>query len=145
MIMITKKNRKSSMTMIIIFSFIFAMMLSLLLQIHLVYGLEMDVKCTIYGNSDDENGDNVDVRILVLGLKANNYYTSEVIPDHNLPTSVTAKTDYEGIFWVVAKIPNGEKSLLFNVNLYEGKDSDGDVIASGDDDSPCHPLPLFNK
>ena len=106
----------------------------------------MDVKCTIYGNSDyDENGDNVDVRILVLGLKGNNYYTAEVIPDHNLPTSVTAKTDYEGIFWVVAKIPNGEKSLLFKVNLYEGKDIDGDLVVSGDDDTPCHPIPSFDK
>jgi hypothetical protein len=130
--------------MMIISSFIFAMMLSLLLQIHFVYALEMDVKCTIYGNSDDD-GDNVDVRILVLGLKGNNYYTAEVIPDHNLPTSVTAKTDYEGIFWVVAKIPNGEKSLLFNVNLYEDKDINGDLVVSGDDDAPCHSISLFDK
>jgi len=146
MIMITKKNRKSSMRRIIIFSFIFAMILSLLLETHLVYGLEMDVKCTIYENSaDDENGDTVDVRIFVLGLKGNNEYTAEVIPDHNLPKSITATTDYEGIFWVVAKIPNGEKSLLFNVNLYEGKDIDGNVITSGDDDAPCHPLPFFKE
>ena len=122
-----------------------AIILSLLLQIHLVYGLEMDVKCTIYENSDDENGDNVDVRILVIGLNINNYYTAEVKSDHNLPTSVTAKTDYEGMFWAVAKIPNGEKSLLFNVNLYEGKDIDGDFVASGDDDTPCHPIPSFDK
>jgi hypothetical protein len=146
-IMITKKkkNKKSSMMTIIIFSFIFAMISSSLLQIPVVYGLEMDVKCTIYENSDDENGDNVDVRILVLGLKPNNDYTAEVIPDHNLPTSVTDTTDYEGIFWAVAKIPNGEKSLLFNVNVYEGKDIDGDVVASGDDDTPCHTIPSSDK
>ena len=84
--------------MMIVFSSIFTMILSLFLQIHLVYAVEMDVKCAIYENSDEENGDNVDVRILVLGLKGNNEYTAEVIPDHNLPTSVTAKTDYEGIF-----------------------------------------------
>ena len=132
------------MTMIVS-SFIFATMLSLLSQIPLVYGLEMDVKCTIYENSDDENGDNVDVRILVLGLKPNNDYTAEVIPDHNLPTSVTDTTDYEGIFWAVAKIPNGEKSLLFNVNVYEGKETDGELVASGDDDTPCHTIPSFEK
>jgi hypothetical protein len=139
----TKKNGK--FLMMIIFSFIFTMILSLLLQIHLVYGVEMDVKCAIYENSDEENGDNVDVRILVLGLKPNNEYTAEVKPDHNLPTSVTAKTDYEGIFWVVAKIPNGEKSLVFYVNLYEGKGIDEDVIISGDDDTPCHSIPSFDK
>jgi len=139
----TKKNRK--FLMMIIFSSIFTMILSLLLQIHLVYAVEMDVKCAIYENSDEENGDNVDVRILVLGLKPNNEYTAEVIPDHNLPTSVTAETDYEGIFWVVAKIPNGEKSLLFNVNLYEDKDINGDLVVSGDDDAPCHSISLFDK
>jgi hypothetical protein len=121
------------------------MILSLLLQISLVYGVEMDIKCTIYENSDDENGDNVDVRILAIELKGNNDYTAEVIPDHNLPTNVTDKTDYEGIFWAIAKIPNGEKSLLFKVNLYEGKDIDGDLVVSGDDDTPCHPIPSFDK
>jgi hypothetical protein len=141
--MVTKKNGK--FLMMIVFSFIFTMILSLLLQIHLVYGIEIDVKCTIYKNNDDENGDNVDVRIFVIGLKGNKDYTAEVIPDHNLPTSVTAKTDYEGIFWVVAKIPNGEKSLLFNVNLYEGKAIGGDLVASGDDDTPCHSIPSFDK
>ncbi|HZL22022.1 MAG TPA: hypothetical protein VFC05_01765 [Nitrososphaeraceae archaeon] len=140
---ITKKNEKFLKS--IIFSFFFAMILSSLLQIHLVYGLEMDVKCTIYENSDDENGDHVDVRIFVIGLKGNNDYTAEVIPDHNLPTSVTAKTDYEGTFWAVAKVPNGEKSILFNVNLYEGNGINGDVIVSGDDDTPCHPIPSFDK
>jgi hypothetical protein len=53
-------------------------------------------------NSDDVNGDNVDVRTLVMGPKANSSYTAEVIPDHNLPTTITTKTDYEGIFWVGA-------------------------------------------
>jgi hypothetical protein len=141
--MIIKKNGK--FPIMTIFSFIFALILSLLSQIHVVYGVEMDVKCAIYENSDDEKGDNVDVRILVIGLKGNNDYTAEVIPDHNLPTSVTAKTDYEGIFWVVAKIPNGEKSLLFNVNLYEGKGIDGDLVASGDDDTPCYPISSFDE
>lgn len=140
---ITKKNEKVLKN--IIFSFFFAMIFSSLLQIHLVYGVEMDVKCTIYENSDDENGDLVDVRIFVIGLKANNDYTAEVIPDHNLPTSVTTKTDYEGIFWAVAKVPNGEKSIMFNVNLYEGNGIDGDLVVSGDDDTPCHPIPPFDK
>jgi hypothetical protein len=141
--MVRKKNGK--FFILFIFSFIFAMILSLLLQISLVYGVEMDIKCTIYENSDDENGDNVDVRILAIELKGNNDYTAEVIPDHNLPTNVTDKTDYEGIFWAIAKIPNGEKSLLFKVNLYEGKDIDGDLVVSGDDDTPCHPIPSFDK
>jgi hypothetical protein len=141
--MIIKKNGK--FLMMSIFSFIFAMTLSFLLQVHVVYGIEMDVKCAIYENSDDDNGDNVDVRILVIGLKGNNDYTAEVIPDHNLPTSVTAKTDYEGIFWAVAKVPNGEKSLLFNVNLYEGKGIDGDLIKAGDDDAPCYSIYSFDK
>jgi hypothetical protein len=68
-----------------------------------------------------------------------------VIPDHNLPASVTSKTDYEGIFWAVAKIPNGEKSLLFNVNLHEGKDINGNLVASGDDDTPCYPISLYDN
>ena len=141
--MVRKKNGR--FLLMIIFSFIFAMILSLLLQISLVYGVEMDVKCTVYENSDDENGNNVDVRILAIELKGNNVYTAEVIPDHNIPTNVTAITDYEGIFWAVAKIPHGEKSLLFNVNLYEGKGIEGDLVASGDDDTPCHPIPSFDK
>jgi hypothetical protein len=83
----------------------------------IVLGLDMDVKCTIYQHSDDENGDNVDVRTLVMGLKGNSDYTAQVIPDHNLPTNITTKTDSEGIFWVVAKVPNGERSLLLKVNV----------------------------
>jgi hypothetical protein len=117
----------------------------LLLQTHLVYGAEMDVKCAIYKNSDNEKGDNVDVRILVIGLQGNNDYTAEVIPDNNPPTSVTSETDYEGIFWTVAKIPNGEQSSLFKVNLYEGKGIDGDLVTSGDDDSPCYAISSFEK
>jgi hypothetical protein len=97
----------------------------------------MDVKCTVYEHSDDINGNNVDVRILVMGLQPNNTYTAKVIPDHNPPTSVTTNTDYDGIFWVVAKIPNGEKSILFKVNVYEG-DKLTRLVASGDDDAPCH-------
>ena len=141
--MLTKKNKK--FFILILISFNFTIMLSLPLQINFVYGLEMDVKCAIYEKSDDENGDNVDVRILAIGLKGNSDYTVEVIPDHNLPTSLTSKSDYEGIFWAVAKIPNGEKSLLFNVNLYEGNDINGNMVASGDDDTPCYPISLYDN
>src|SRR5215213_12034895 len=109
--MVRKKNGK--FFILFIFSFIFAMILSLLLQISLVYGVEMDIKCTIYENSDDENGDNVDVRILAIGLNGNNDYTAEVVPDHNLPTSVTTKLNYEGFFWAVARILIGERGCLF--------------------------------
>ena len=131
----------------ILFSFLVALTLSLslLLQTNLVYGAEMDVKCAIYKNSDDEKGDNVDVRILVVGLQGNNDYTAEVIPDNNPPTSVTLETDYEGIFWAVAKIPNGEQSSLFKVNLYEGEGIDGYLVTSGDDDTPCYPISSFDK
>jgi hypothetical protein len=101
-----------------------------------MHGLDMDVKCTVYQDSDDDI-DDVDVRILVMGLKGNSEYTAEVIPDHNPPTNVTTKTDSEGIFWVVAKVPNGENSLLFKVNLYEGKGTDTNLVVSGDDDAPC--------
>jgi len=109
----------------------------------IVLGLDMDVKCTIYQHSDDENGDNVDVRTLVMGLKGNSDYTAQVIPDHNLPTNITTKTDSEGIFWVVAKVPNGERSLLFKVNVYEGNGTDGHLVASGDDDAPCYRIRPF--
>lgn len=100
----------------------------------------MDVKCTVYEGSDDENGDNVDVRTFVMGLKGNSSYTAEFIPDHNPSITVTAKTDPEGIFWAVAKILNGERSLLFRVNVYEGSGIDGQLVASGDDDAPCYSI-----
>jgi hypothetical protein len=102
-----------------------------------VEGVDMDVKCTVYEHSDDKNGDNVDVRTLVMGLKNDSEYTAKVIPDHNPSTTVTTKTDSEGIFWVVAKVLNGEKSLLFKVNVYEGKGTDMHLVASGEDDAPC--------
>jgi hypothetical protein len=105
---------------------------------HFVQAIEMDVKCTVYEHSDDVNGNNVDVRILVMGLQPNNTYTAKVMPDHNPPTSVTTETDYDGIFWVIAKIPNGEKSILFNVNVYQGNNTDGQLVSSGDDDAPCY-------
>jgi hypothetical protein len=104
----------------------------------LAQAIEMDVKCTVYEHSDDVNGNNVDVRILVMGLQPNNTYTAKVIPDHNPPTSVTTETDYDGIFWVIAKIPNGEKSILFNVDVYQGNNPDGRLVSSGDDDAPCY-------
>lgn len=110
-----------------------------------VNGLDMDVKCAVYQGSDDQNGDNVDVRTLVMGLKGNSSYTAEAIPDHNPPTSVTAKTDTEGIFWVVAKILNGENSLSYKVNVYEGNGTSGHLVASGADDAPCYSILPFNK
>jgi hypothetical protein len=100
--------------------------------------VSMDVKCTVYNHSDDVNGDNVDVRTLVKGLKGNSEYTAQVVPDHNPATTVTSKTDSEGIFWAVAKILNGEKSTLFKVNVYEGKGNDKRPVVSGDDDAPCY-------
>lgn len=98
----------------------------------------MDVKCTVYNPSGDANNSNVDVRTLVLGLKANSDYTAQVIPDHNHPASVTTKTDSEGIFWAVVKIPNGDLSTLFKVEVYEGKGTENEVVVLGDDDAPCY-------
>jgi hypothetical protein len=98
----------------------------------------MDVKCTLYEHSDVVKGNNVDVRILVMGLKANDDYTAQVLPEHNPPAIVTSKSDSDGIFWVIAKIPNGEKSAIFNVNVYEGLGTGGQLIVSGDDDAPCY-------
>jgi len=111
----------------------------------LLQGLDMDVKCTLYKHSDDENGDNVDVRVLVMGLRENFNYTAEVIPDHNPSTTVTVKTDPEGIFWAVAKIINGERSLLFKVNVYQGNGTVGQLVASGDDDEPCYSIRPVKK
>lgn len=105
-------------------------------------GTDMDVKCTVYDHSDDINGNNVDVRILVMGLKENHEYTANVLPDHNSPTKVTTKSDLDGTFWVIAKVPNGEKSTLFNVNVYEGNSTNGKLAASGDDDAPCYNIPF---
>lgn len=96
----------------------------------------MDVKCTQY-----ENGD-VDLRILVIGLKPNNDYTTKITPDHNPQFTATSKTDSEGILWVVSKIINGGISLDFKAAVYEGKDMSGSVIITGDDDAPCRPLPI---
>ena len=109
----------------------------------IVLGINMDVKCTVYQHSDDVNGDNVDVRTLVMGLKGNADYTAQVIPDHNPPMTISTKTDYEGIFWVVAKVLNGDNSLLFKVKVYEGNGTQGDLVASGDDDAPCYRIPPF--
>jgi len=104
--------------------------------------INMDVKCTVYEHSDDINGNNVDVRILVMGLRDNSAYTANVLPDHNPPTKVTTKSDSDGTFWVVAKVLNGEKSILFNVNVYEGNNTEGRLVASGDDDAPCYTIPF---
>lgn len=98
----------------------------------------MDVKCTVYDNTDYVNGNNVDVRIFVMGLKEEHEYTLNVQPDHNPPTVVTVRTDHEGFLWTVARIHNGEKSLLFSVNVYEGNGTNGRLISSGNDDAPCY-------
>ena len=108
-------------------------------------GLDMDVKCTVYVHSDDKNGNNVDVRILVMNLKENSEYTAEVMPDHNPSVIVKAKSDQDGILWVIAKVLNGEKSLLFNVNIYEGNLINGRPVASGNDDAPCYRIPLITS
>lgn len=112
-----------------------------LLPISNAKGIKIDVECTVYEHSDDVNGNNVDVRIFLLALKANYDYTAKVTPDHNPPTNVTSKSDSDGIFWAVAKIPNGEKSLLFSVNIYEGNETNGLLVASGNADAPCFNIP----
>ena len=134
---IMAKAKKDKILKILI-SVMFVMILSVFLQNYMAFALDMDVKCTVYEGSDEENGNNVDVRILVLGLNVNSTYTAEVLPDHNPATSVTTKADKEGMFWAVAKVPNGEKSLLFNVNVFEGKGTNGNLVVSGDDDAPCY-------
>jgi hypothetical protein len=81
-----------------------------------------------------------------MGLKSNSEYIAEVIPDHNPSPSVTTKSDTDGTFCAVAKVPNGEKSLLFKVNVYERNGTDMHLMASGDDDAPCFGiLPLRTK
>ena len=104
-----------------------------------ITGMHMDVKCTVYQNGD------VDVRVLVMGLKANNDYTAKIMPDHNPPVTVTTKTDSEGILWVVSKIVNGEISLDFKASVYEGKGVSNPVVVTGDDDAPCRPLPIVDS
>lgn len=125
---------------------IFALLLLLSSStIYMTYSIDMDVKCTVYQHSDDKNGNNVDVRIFVMGLKPSSDYTAKVMPDHNPPMNAKSKTDYEGIFWTVGKVPNGEKSLLFKVNVYEGNGTGGKLVAAGDDDAPCDAIvPLKN-
>jgi hypothetical protein len=103
-----------------------------------VYALKMDVKCTQYVHSDDDNGNDVDVRVFVLGLKPNADYIVKVVPNHNPSTSVLSRADYEGIFWVTVKIPNGENSSSFEVRMYEGKDVHGNTIVSEDEYAPCY-------
>ena len=105
----------------------------------------MDVKCAVYEHSDVVNGNNVDVRILLMGLKVNHDYTAAVMPDHNPHMNVVAKSDSDGIFWVVAKIPNGERSLLFKVDVYEGNNINGRLVASGSDTAPCFSIPYSSS
>jgi hypothetical protein len=98
------------------------------------YGLDIDVKCTIYENDD------VDVRIYVLGLKANSLYTAEIAPDKSPTVSITGESDSQGIFWAVAKVNNGDKDSIFKVTLHEGKNASGPIIIYGDDSEPCHQI-----
>jgi len=77
----------------------------------------MDVNSTIYQQRADESGDNGDVGTLVMEPKANRDYTVKVIPDHNPSTAVTTKTDSKVIFWLVAKVLNGENGLFFKVGV----------------------------
>ena len=104
----------------------------------------MDVKCTVYMQSNDKNENIVDIRIFVHGLKPNTEYTAHIIPDHNPPFSVTAKTDYEGILWTVPKLPNGENNLLFKVDIYEENVTNGSIVVSGDDEAPCYRIQFEN-
>lgn len=61
--------------MLLVF-FVFAILVILSSSsVFVVHGLNMDVKCTVYQHTDDENGDNVDVRTLVMGLKETCDYT----------------------------------------------------------------------
>jgi len=122
----------------VLVSVIFAMIIIVTFSGNLyIHATPIDVKCTVYEHSDDVNGNNVDVRILVMGLKANNDYTAKVTPDHNPPKAATTKSDSDGVFWIVVKIPNGEKSMLFDVNVHEGNNANGSLIATGSDDAPC--------
>jgi len=118
---------------------------TLYLPLSEIYALIEDIKCAVYLHSDDKNGDNVDVRIFVMGLKHNKQYTAYVIPDHNPPTNVTTKSNQEGTYWVIAKVPNGDKSLYFKVNVYEGDTKDGPLVASGEDDAPCYKIRISNS
>jgi hypothetical protein len=102
------------------------------------YGLDIDVRCTIY-----EDG-NVDVRIYSLGLKANSSYTARVVPDESPAVSVTGESDSQGVFWVVAKVNNGDEDSIFEVTLYEGKNASGNIIVYGDDREPCHQILTSN-
>ena len=104
----------------------------------------MDVKCTVYRQSNDKNENNVDIRIFVHGLKPDTEYTAHIIPDHNPPLGVTTKTDYEGILWTVAKIPDGENSLSFKVEVYEGNATNDSIVVSGDDEAPCYRIQFEN-
>lgn len=122
-----------------LFAFLFIIFISALSE---TLAIDMDVKCAVYRDDSNTNGDNVDVRIFLLGLKPNTEYTAVVIPDHNQPITVTAQTDYEGIFWYVAKIPSGDLSLLFKVEIYEGNSTDGNIIVKGDDEAPCYEIDL---
>jgi hypothetical protein len=95
---------------------------------------DIDVKCTIFEN------DNVDVRIYVPGLKANSFYTAEIVPDKSPAVSVTGESDSQGVLWAVAKVNDGDKDSIFKVTLHEGTNVSGPILAYGDDRGPCHQI-----
>jgi len=113
---------------------VFAPMMMSFLSYPSLNGLHMDVKCTVYQNGD------VDVRVLVLGLKDNKDYTINIIPDHNPPFTLSSKTDFDGILWSVSKIVNGQISLDFKANVYEGHNLSNPPVIAGNDDAPCREL-----
>ena len=92
---------------------------------NLAHGLDIDVKCTIFEN------DTVDVRIYALGLKANSSYTARIVPDESPAVSITGESDSQGVFWVVAKINNGDEDSIFKDELHEGKNASGHIIVYG--------------
>ena len=98
------------------------------------HGLDIDVRCTIF-----ENG-RVDIRIYVLGLKPNSFYTAKVVPDESPALNVTGRSDSQGIFWEVAKVNDGDRDSVFNVTLYEGQNTSGRILVHGDDREPCHQI-----
>jgi hypothetical protein len=46
----------------------------------------------------------------------------------------------QGVFWVVAKVNNGDKYSIFKVRLHGGPNVSGRVLAFGDDREPCYQI-----
>ena len=43
------------------------------------------------------------------------------------------------------RLLTGEKSLVFNVNVYDGTNTSAIPVGSGDDDAPCYRISAFKK